>query len=520
MGVGSNRMNKYTIGMATQGLANYLKKSFPNEQIKVAIACDSRNNSQKFAQIVADVFSANDFKVYLFESLRPTPELSFTIRELNCHSGVVLTASHNPKEYNGYKAYWNDGAQLIAPHDKNVIKEVQSISGPGDVNFKSNPELIELIGEEIDKKYLSEIKMISLSPDAIKAKHDIKIVYSPIHGTGYKMVPECLKNIGFTNVHVVEAQSTPDGNFPTVVYPNPEEREALKLAIEKAKELGAELVLATDPDSDRVGIAIKSNDGDFTLLNGNQTGSLLVYYVLRRWEELGKYKGNECVIKTIVTTGLINDIATHYKVKSYDTLTGFKFIADLIKQLKGKEQFIIGGEESYGYLIGDFVRDKDAISSCAMIAEMCAFAAHNGQSLHDLLVEMYVKFGFYKEKLISITKKGMQGEQEIAQMMTDFRNTPPTQFAGSKVIEVIDYQLGVKKDLDSNTEEAIDYPKSNVLQFITEDGYKISARPSGTEPKIKFYLSANTKLNKAEDYDAKNSELDGLLSKIEADLNL
>jgi phosphoglucomutase len=520
MGVGSNRMNKYTIGMATQGLANYLKKSFPNEQIKVAIACDSRNNSQKFAQIVADVFSANDFKVYLFESLRPTPELSFTIRELNCHSGVVLTASHNPKEYNGYKAYWNDGAQLIAPHDKNVIKEVQSISGPGDVNFKSNPELIELIGEEIDKKYLAEIKKISLSPDAIKAKHDIKIVYSPIHGTGYKMVPECLKNIGFTNVQVVESQSTPDGNFPTVVYPNPEEREALKLAIEKAKELGAELVLATDPDSDRVGIAIKSNDGDFTLLNGNQTGSLLVYYVLRRWEELGKYKGNECVIKTIVTTGLINDIAAYYKVKSYDTLTGFKFIADLIKQLKGKEQFIIGGEESYGYLIGDFVRDKDAISSCAMIAEMCAYAAHNGQSLHDLLVEMYVKFGFYKEKLISITKKGMQGEQEIAQMMTDFRNTPPTQFAGSKVIEVIDYQLGVKKDLDSNTEEAIDYPKSNVLQFITEDGYKISARPSGTEPKIKFYLSANTKLNKAEDYELKNSELDNLLNKIEADLKL
>lgn len=520
MGVGSNRMNKYTIGMATQGLANYLKKSFPGERIKVAIACDSRNNSQKFAQIVADVFSANDFKVYLFESLRPTPELSFTIRDLKCHSGVVLTASHNPKEYNGYKAYWNDGAQLIAPHDKNVIKEVQAISGPGDVNFQSKPKLIELIGEEIDNKYLAEIKKLSLSPDAIKAKHDIKIVYSPIHGTGYKLVSDCLKNVGFTNVHVVESQSSPDGNFPTVIYPNPEEREALKMAIERAKDLDAELVLATDPDSDRVGIAIKDPSGDFTLLNGNQTGSLLVYYVLRRWEELNLFKGNECVIKTIVTTGLINDIAAHYNVKSYDTLTGFKFIADLIKQLKGKEQFIIGGEESYGYLIGDFVRDKDAISSCAMIAEMAAYAAYNGQSLHDMLIEMYTKFGFYKEKLISITKKGMQGEQEIAQMMTDFRNTPPNEFAGSKVSEIIDYQLGIKKILSSGAEESIDYPKSNVLQFITEQGYKISARPSGTEPKIKFYLSANTKLDKAENYNAKNNELDVLLTNIEADLKL
>ncbi len=520
MGVGSNRINKYTIGMATQGLANYLKKSFPDEQIKVAIACDSRNNSQTFAQIVADVFSANDFKVYLFESLRPTPELSFTIRELNCHSGVVLTASHNPKEYNGYKAYWNDGAQLIAPHDKNVITEVKAINGPGEVNFNSNPDLIENIGKEIDDKYLEEIKKISLSPEAIKAKHDLNIVYSPIHGTGYKLVPDCLKNIGFTNVHVVESQSTPNGDFPTVVYPNPEEREALKLAIDKATELDAELVLATDPDADRVGIAIKDPNGGYTLLNGNQTGSLLVYYVLRRWQELGLYKGNECVIKTIVTTGLINDIAAHYKVKCYDTLTGFKFIADLIKQLKGKEQFIIGGEESYGYLIGDFVRDKDAISSCAMIAEMCAYAAFNDMSLYEMMLEMYVKFGFYKEKLISITKKGMQGEQEISLMMTGFRNNPPSQFAGSKVTELIDYQNSISKDLNTGGKRTIDFPNSNVLQFITEDGYKISARPSGTEPKIKFYLSANTKLDKAEDYNSKNNELDNLLNKIESDLKL
>ena len=520
MGIGSNRINKYTIGMATQGLANYLNKTYPDKQVKVAVAFDSRNNSQFLASIVADVFSANNIKVYLFDELRPTPELSFTIKHLGCDSGVVLTASHNPKEYNGYKAYWNDGAQLVAPHDKNVIAEVNAIKGIDDVKFDRNSDLVEIIGENIDNLYLDKVVGQALSTESVKNQNKISIVYSPIHGTGYRLVPNCLKRMGFENIHLVEEQSIPNGNFPTVIYPNPEEKEALNLAIEKAKKVNAELILATDPDSDRVGIAIKDNTGEYILLNGNQTGSLLTYYVLKRWDELQKFKGNECVIKTIVTTGLINDIAAHYNVKCYDTLTGFKFIASLIKKLEGKEQFVVGGEESYGYMIGDFVRDKDAVASCAMIAEMCAYTADTGISMYEFLVEMYTKFGFYKERLISITKKGIKGSEEISQMMSDFRANPPKSFAGSKVSKISDYQSSKALLTDSGKSEELDFPKSNVLQFNTIDGYKISVRPSGTEPKIKFYLSANTKLNSANDFEKVSAEVDTLLDKLEADLHL
>ena len=518
MGMGSNRMNKYTIGMATQGLANYLLKQFPNEEIKVAIAHDSRNNSRFFAETTAAVFSANGIRVYLFEDLRPTPELSFAIRFLKCHSGVVLTASHNPKEYNGYKAYWNDGAQMVSPHDKNVINEVNAIASIDEVKFDKNENLIEIIGKEVDDAYLAELKKLSLSPDAVKKEHDLKIVFSPIHGTGITMVPPVLKEFGFTNVHVVEEQATPDGNFPTVVYPNPEEAEAMKLAMEKAREIEADLIMATDPDSDRVGIGCKNHKGEYQLLNGNQTGALLIYYCLLRWQENGMLDGNQFIVKTIVTTDLISRIAENFNVDCYNTLTGFKYIAALIKSLEGKKKFIAGGEESYGYLIGDFVRDKDAIASCAMIAEMCAYAKANGKSVFDLLQEVYVKFGYYKERLISLTKKGMKGAEEIQQMMAGFRKEPPASFGGSEVVEVIDYQAGTQRNLKTNEVETIDFEKSNVLQFFTADGYKISARPSGTEPKIKFYMSVNAPLASVEDFDKVTGELDKVLDSVEKDL--
>lgn len=520
MGMGSNRMNKYTIGMATQGLSNYLKSVYPNEQVKVAIAHDSRNNSRFFAESTAAVFSANGIKVYLFKDLRPTPELSFAIRELNCHSGVVLTASHNPKEYNGYKAYWNDGAQLVAPHDKNVIAEVNKIDSPDKVNFKANKTLIEEIGEEIDKRYLAQVKNISIKPEVIEQQKDLKIVFSPIHGTGITLVPQCLEQFGFENITVVEEQSTPDGNFPTVEYPNPEEGEAMKLALEKAREIDADVVMATDPDADRVGIATKNLNGDFELLNGNQTGALLMYYVLKSWADKGKLKGDEFVVKTIVTSDLMDTIAAHFKTTCYNTLTGFKHIASIIREKEGKENYIVGGEESYGYLIGDFVRDKDAVASCAMIAEMAAYAKNEGMSLYEMLIEMYVNFGFYKERLISITKKGKKGAEEIQQMMSDFRSNTPKSFAGSKVIKLLDYARGTEKDLVSNTEKALDFPSSNVLQFITADGYKISARPSGTEPKIKFYISVNRKLTDKSAYNDVNKELEALIDDIIADLNV
>lgn len=520
MGVGSNRINKYTIGMATQGLSNYLLKTYPNEQIKVVIAHDSRNNSRRFAEVTASVFSANGIKVYFFEGLRPTPELSFAIRALDCHSGVVLTASHNPKEYNGYKAYWNDGAQLIPPHDKNVIEEVEAIESLDFVKFDRDDAKIQTIGAEIDEQYLGKIKGLSLSPDAIKNQHDLKIVFTPIHGTGGTLVPPALKKLGFTNVHVVAEQAEPDGNFPTVVYPNPEESEALSIAIRQATEMDADLVMGTDPDADRVGIAVKNKQGEFEILNGNQAGSLLVYYLLKKWKEAGKLDGNKFVAKTIVTTELIRKIAEHYQVDCYDTLTGFKYIAALIKEMEGKQTFIGGGEESYGYLIGDFVRDKDAIASCAMIAEMTAYVKDQGMSLYDFLLETYEQFGLYKESLVSLTKKGKSGVEEIRQMMRNLRDNPPKTIVGEKVVKVIDYLEGIETDIVSGKQRPIEFPESNVLQFFTEKGTKVSARPSGTEPKIKFYFSVNTELENQADFAQQWVALDKKVDAVVQDMHL
>ncbi|MFT7233590.1 MAG: phosphoglucomutase [Cyclobacteriaceae bacterium] len=520
MGVGSNRINRYTIGMATQGLANYLNQVFKGEEISAAIAYDSRNNSRFFAETTAAVFSANGIKVYLFESLRPTPELSFAIRELGCKSGVVLTASHNPKEYNGYKAYWEDGAQMVAPHDTNVIKEVEKITSIDDVKFEANDDLIVSIGKEIDEKYLDTLVALSLSPEIIKEYHDIPIVYSSIHGTGITLVPTILERFGFTNVTVVEDQANPDGNFPTVVYPNPEESEALSLALKKAKEIDAELVMATDPDADRVGIAAKNAKGEFQLLNGNQTGSLLLYYLARKWKENGKIDGNQYMVKTIVTTDLIAKITSHYGIKLYDTLTGFKYIAEVIRDLEGKEKFIGGGEESYGYLIGDAVRDKDAVASCAMIAEMAAWVKSQGMTIFELLQKIHTEFGLFHESLSSITKKGKSGAEEINQMMINFRQNPPSNLAGSIVTQLIDYKKGITKNLLTGREQSIDFPSSDVLQFITEDESKISIRPSGTEPKIKFYFSVKGALAHDENYQAAIDKMNLKTRKIIEDLGL
>lgn len=523
MGVGSNRMNRYTLGMATQGLSNYLLKSFPNQEIKVAIAHDSRNNSDTFAKIVADIFSANGITVYFFEALRPTPELSFAIRELGCQSGVVLTASHNPKEYNGYKAYWTDGAQVTAPHDKNIIAEVNAIRSVDEVKFQGNPEKIHVIGNEIDEKYLAKIAGLSVSREAIHRQHHLKIVYTPLHGTGITLVPRALQMLGFSQVHIVEKQATPDGNFPTVVYPNPEEKEAMTLALEKAREVDADLVMATDPDADRVGIAVKNLQGEFVLLNGNQTGSLLIYYLLNAWKKAGKITGNEYVVNTIVTTDLINRIAERMGVKCYETLTGFKYIAAIIREQEQSGSgatYIGGGEESYGYMIGDFVRDKDGIASCALIAEMAAVAKDQGKTLFELMVEMYQEYGFYKEELISITKKGMNGAKEIAQMMSDLRANPPMEINGSKVTELRDFKTGKIRNLETGQETETGTESSNVLQFLTADGSKISARPSGTEPKIKFYFSVNEKLNSEADYEMVNQQLTAKINAIISDMNL
>jgi len=520
MGIGSNRMNKYTVGKATQGLSNYLLKAFPNQEISVAIAHDSRNNSDYFADITASVFSANGIKVYFFTELRPTPELSFAIRELGCQSGVVLTASHNPKEYNGYKAYWDDGAQVTPPHDGNTIEEVNKIASIDDVKFDKNPDLIVKIGKEIDDKYLDEIKKLSLSPDIIQKQKDLKIVFSPIHGTGITLVPDVLKKFGFTNVHVVEEQATPDGNFPTVVYPNPEESEAMNLALKQAEVLDADLIMATDPDSDRVGMGAKNNQGKFQLINGNQAASMLIYYMLKMWSDKGKLDGNQFVIKTIVTTDLIIDIARKFNLDYYETLTGFKFIAAVIKQLEGKKKFIVGGEESYGYLVGDFVRDKDAISSCAMLAEMAAWAKENGMSVFDLLAEIYKEFGFYKESLISITRKGKSGAEEIQQMMKELRANPPKTIQGSTVTKLYDYQSSEVTNIATGEKEKLNFPKSNVLQFTNEDGTKVSARPSGTEPKIKFYFSVKAPLENVNDFNKIESQLDDKIEKIIEELKL
>ena len=520
MGVGPNRMNKYTVGAATQGYANYLKKNFPGKELlSVAIAHDSRNNSRYFAEVTANVFSANGFKVYLFEDLRPTPELSFAIRHLGCQGGVVITASHNPKEYNGYKAYWEDGGQLISPHDKNVIEEVKKIKDISEVKFHGNPDLINIIGEEVDNVYLEKIKSLSLSPDAIQRQKDFKIVYTPLHGTGITLVPKALKMFGFEEVHIVEEQAVADGNFPTVKSPNPEEPSALEMAINKAKNINADLVMATDPDADRVGIAVRNGD-DFILLNGNQAASLLIYYLLTKWKENGKLKGKEFIVKTIVTTELLADIADKYNVEHFDVLTGFKYIADIIKRFEGKKTFIGGGEESYGYLVGDFVRDKDAVISCAMIAETAAWANDKGVGLLELLKDIYLEFGFYKESLISVVKKGKSGAEEIQKMMSDFRTNPPVELAGSKVVVIKDYQSSISKNVITGEESTIDLPESNVLQFFTEDGSKVSVRPSGTEPKIKFYFGVKGELKDKSEYDRVNAELENKIKNIITDLGL
>ncbi len=521
MGVGTNRMNKYTIAMATQGLANYIRKMFPDiERPSVAIAHDSRNNSNHFARITADVMSANGIAVYLFESLRPTPELSFAIRHFGCQSGIVITASHNPKEYNGYKAYWDDGAQLIAPHDKNVIKEVEKINGPAEVRFESKEELITIIGKEVDEIYVNRIKDLSLSPEVIARQKDFKIVFTPIHGATVDLVPMALKAVGFKQVFGVDEQNIPDGNFPTVYSPNPEEPAALSMAIDKAGEIDADIVMAADPDGDRVGIAVPDDKGDFLLLNGNQAASLLIYYLLTKWNENKLLKGKEFIVKTIVTSELLFDIADKYGVEKYDVLTGFKYIADLIKQFEGEKTFIGGGEESYGYLVGDFVRDKDAVSSCVMLAEVAAWAKDQGKSMYELLKEIYVEFGFYKEKLLSVTKKGMQGAAEIKALMERYRNNPPTELASIEVVMMKDYLTSLTKDFRKQSQSPINLPKSDVLQFFLEDGSKISIRPSGTEPKIKFYFGVKGKLNSVEQYEEQDKLLEGRIDEIIEALNI
>lgn len=525
LGVGSNRMNKYTVGAATQGLANYLNKCFEGQEIKVAIAYDSRNFSPEFGKIAADILSANGITVYLYKELRPTPQLSFTVRELGCQSGIVITASHNPREYNGYKVYWVDGSQVVAPHDKNIVAEVNAITNVKDIKFKGVKKRIKMVGEVLDKKYLKAVKSIAVSPRIIKKQKDLKIVFSSIHGTGITMVPPALAQLGFDNVTIVNEQATPDGNFPTVVYPNPEEKEAMSLALKKAREIDADLVIATDPDADRVGMGVKNPEGEWQLLNGNQAASLIIFYLLKVWKAAGKITGNEFVCKTIVTTDLIDAMAEKAGVKCYNTLTGFKYIAQVIRELEGDQTFIAGGEESYGYLIGDKVRDKDAIASCAMIAELTAYAKDKGISLFDFLADMYKTFGFYYEGLISVTKKGKTGAEEIQQMMTDFRNNPPKTLAGSKVIRMDDLGELTRKNLLTGESFLIESGKmgmesSNVLQFFTEDGTKFTCRPSGTEPKIKFYIGVKDKLKNKSEFNETLEKLKLKVAKIGQELNL
>jgi phosphoglucomutase len=520
MGIGTNRMNKYTVGMATQGYANYLKKSFPNEEVRVAIAHDSRNNSRFFAETAANVFAANGIKVFLFDDLRPTPELSFTIRHLKCQGGVVCTASHNPKEYNGYKAYWNDGGQLVPPHDKNVIAEVEKIHDVNEVRWSGGEANIAIVGKEIDDAYLKMVKGLSVYPEIISKQKDLKIVYTPIHGSGIKLVPPALKEFGFENVHVVEEQAKPDGNFPTVDYPNPEERATMSIGLQKAKELDADILCGTDPDADRIGIGIKDSKGNWVLMNGNQTAVLAFNYMIESRKEKGIAQPNDMVVKTIVTTNLIDVIAERNGVNCYNVLTGFKWIAELIKEKEGKENYVIGGEESYGLMIGSQIRDKDAVSAVCILCEMAAYEKNKGRSLYEKLLDLYLQYGYYQEDLISITRKGMNGQQEIAQMMEDFRNNPPEVLAGSKVVELLDYQKQIKTNLQTGNAEQINLPKSNVLQFITEDGSKISARPSGTEPKIKFYFSVNTKLESIDKFEETQQKAKAKIQTIINDMKL
>jgi len=516
MGVGSNCMNKYTVGAATQGLANYLKKSLPNKEIKVAIAYDCRNNSALFAQVTADVFSANGILVYLFPELRPTPLLSFAIRYLKCDSGVVITASHNPKEYNGYKAYWNDGAQLVPPHDKNVISEVNNIGGFENINFLSDAGKISRINKEVEEAYYEEVTQLIPARDSIKRQHNIPLIYSSLHGAGITMVPECLSRLGFTNLIVVEEQAKPDGNFPTVQSPNPEEQSAMELALKKAKEKNAELVMATDPDTDRVGIGIKNDKGEYFLLNGNQAFSLMMWFILKNLSH--DEKKNGYIAKTIVTTELVDTIASKMGIDCYNTLTGFKYIAELMGKMQGKKNFVAAGEESFGYMVGDFVRDKDAVSACAFFAALAASARDSGHTLYGWLIQMYVDFGFYKEGLINLVRKGATGEQEIKQMMEKFRNSPPNELAGKNIIRILDYKTSIEKNTIKNTETTILLPKSDVIQFYLDDDSKISVRPSGTEPKIKFYVSVKSELKSSSDFENVNAELEAKIKQIENSL--
>lgn len=521
MGVGTNRMNKYTVGAATQGLANYLKTALIHEsEIRAAIAFDSRNNSGLFAGISAEVLAANGIKVFLFDSLRPTPELSFAVRYLKCHTGIVVTASHNPKEYNGYKVYWSDGGQLVPPHDKNVIAEVQKIESVRDIKFSGHSENIVTIGEDIDKEYISTLVSLSISPDIIKRQSDMKIVYTPIHGTGYKLVPEALKAFGFTNIQTVKEQLTPDGNFPTVVSPNPEEKAALELALKLAKKVNADLILATDPDGDRVGVGVKDNNDNYILLNGNQSASLLIYYLIRQWKIKGKLTGKEFIAKTIVTSELLKDIAVSHGVESYDVLTGFKYIAEIIRRFEGQKKFIGGGEESYGYLVGDFVRDKDAVAACALLAETAAWARNMGMSMYEMLINIYQEYGFYLEDLISITKKGKSGAEEIQAMMDGYRNSPPREINSIPVEIIKDYKLQKEFNLISGDEKPIELPKSDVLQFFLKGGSKITVRPSGTEPKIKFYFGVKGQLPDKSQFNEVNTRMRARLEEMIAAMKL
>jgi phosphoglucomutase len=520
MGVGTNRINQYTIGMATQGFSNYLNSTYAGVPVSVAIAHDSRNNSRFFAETTAAVFAANGIKVYLFESLRPTPELSFAIRRLQCQAGVVCTASHNPKEYNGYKAYWNDGGQLVPPHDVNVIREVEAIQSIADVKFTGGEHHIQLIGREMDEAYIQMVKSLSVYPEVISAQHDLTIVYTPIHGTGIKLVPEVLQQYGFTNIHVVDEQSTPDGNFPTVHYPNPEESETMQIGLEKARTLDADILLGTDPDADRVGIGVKDNQGNWILMNGNQTAVLAFSYMMEARKAKGIATPDDMVITTIVTTEMINRVAERNGVDCYNVLTGFKWIAEKIKELEGKKNYVIGGEESFGLMIGSLIRDKDAVSAVALLCEMAAYEKSKGRSLFDKLIELYIDYGFYYESLISITKKGMNGQKEIADMMENYRQQPPKELAGARVVQLLDYQLQKSTNLLTGEQQPIALPKSNVLQFITADGSKISARPSGTEPKIKFYFSVNAPLSHKEAYETILGELKTKIDQIIRDMQL
>jgi len=504
MGAGSNCMNKYTVGVATQGLCNYLLKTFPGKSIRVAIAHDCRNNSRYFAEVAADVFTANGIEVYLFPELRPTPLLSFAIRHLGCHSGVVITASHNPKEYNGYKAYWNDGAQVVPPHDNNIIAEVNAIGGFEEVRFNGNPEKIYPIGAEVEAAYYAEVKKLIPRKEAVARNRHIPIVYSSLHGSGITMIPECLRQIGFTNLHIVEEQRTPDGNFPTVKSPNPEERSAMEMAIKAGMAVGATLVMATDPDTDRVGIGVRKPDGGFMLLNGNQAFCLMMWFIMKNLTD----KKDAYVVKTIVTSELVDTMAANYGIACYNTLTGFKYIAELMRTLEGKKKFIAAGEESYGYMVGDFVRDKDAVSACAFFAAMAACATDEGKSLYDWLIDMYTEHAFYKEGLVNITKKGQQGEQEIKALMEQFRKHPPASINGISLVRLLDYKTLKETNIRTGKEKPLTFPQSDVLQFYLEDGTKISVRPSGTEPKIKYYISVNTRLKSPTDYNLVDQKLD------------